>query len=179
MINKADNINSIFFDKFLIDRVVKISENLIKNNLTITFVESCTGGLLSAIFTEISGASKLLKQSYITYSNQAKIELVGVKESTLIQFGAVSKEVAGEMAQGALKNAKSDIAVSVTGIAGPSGSTLNKPIGLVFIAIANNIEITAESLRVEKFNFSGNRSEVRKRSLESALNLIESIIAHS
>lgn len=161
----------MYFDQQIINKVTKISQKLIKNKLTITFVESCTGGLMSAIFTEIAGASQFLNCSIVTYSNEAKITLANVKSSTIENHGAVSSQAASEMAVGSLDKSKSDIALSITGIAGPTGATPTKPIGLVYIAIATN-----DKVEVKKFNFSGDRSQIRLQTIKSALDIIESTI---
>ncbi len=153
-------------------KILQLAEG---KNLKLATAESCTGGLLSALFTEISGSSKVFDRGFVTYSNQAKIEMLGVKKETLEKFGAVSEEAAKEMAEGAARNSQADIAVAITGIAGPEGGsktkgTSEKPVGLVFIAIFAN-----EKTSLFKFNFSGNRSEIRKAALDAAL---EAIYAH-
>jgi nicotinamide-nucleotide amidase len=104
--------------------------------LRITTAESCTGGLVAAAITEISGASEVFDRGYVTYSNLAKTELLGVPATTIEQHGAVSEEVAVAMAEGALERSRSDLAVAVTGIAGPDGGTAEKPVGLVHIVAA-------------------------------------------
>lgn len=132
--------------------------------LTLTTVESCTGGLISGCLTDIPGSSDVIDRGYITYAYQAKIDLVGVKLETLQKHGAVSLEVCEEMAVGARNAAKTDIAVAVTGIAGPGGATETKPIGLVYISIA-----TKNGVRSLKNNFSGDRTDVRLQTVLKAL----------
>ena len=154
------------FDQSLLSKAQKISNNLRKNNLKITFAESCTGGLLSAIFTEINGASDIFSYGFVTYSNQAKMDILGVKKGTLLKFGAVSKETVKEMSQGALIKTKSDIAIAISGIAGPNGSTQSKPVGLVYIGIS-----TKNRLTTRKFNLTGDRSAIRKSSVILALEI--------
>lgn len=146
----------------------KILQNFEQKNFKLVTAESCTGGLLSALFTEISGSSKVFDRGFVTYSNDAKIQMIEVKKETLEKFGAVSEEVAKEMALGALKNSAADIAISITGIAGPDGGSAEKPVGLVYIACAKKNQIT-----IRKFNFSGDRSEVRKSALIAALEMLE------
>ncbi len=126
--------------------------------------ESCTGGLLSALFTEIPGASKVFERGFMTYSNQAKIDLLGVKKKTLEDFGAVSAETAKEMAKGALRNSHADIAIAITGVAGPEEKS-----GLVHIAVASHTRPIVN----RKFNFSGDRHEVRKASVIAALQILQ------
>lgn len=121
---------------------------------TITVAESCTGGLLSSAFTDIAGASNWYNQGWVTYSNDAKIRELGVKPASLEKKGAVSAEVAIQMAQGALKNANADIAISITGIAGPKNDGSNKKVGLVYVGIASRYWANAESTQI-----GGNRAE--------------------
>jgi len=156
----------MFFAPDLLIQAEEILQKLREKKLKITTAESCTGGLLAALFTSISGASEVFERGFITYSNQAKIDMLGVKKESLKNFGAVSEEVAKEMAQGALKNSKVDIAIAITGIAGPKSDDTKKPVGLVYIALA-----TKEKTAVQKFNFSGNRDKVRKASIKAALSL--------
>ena len=157
----------MFFDQLLLSQTEEILQNLRAKKLKIATAESCTGGLLAALFTSISGSSEIFERGFITYSNCAKIEMLGVREETLKNFGAVSEEVAKEMAQGALKKSKSDIAIAITGIADPKSDDTKKPVGLVYIAFA-----TKEKIAAQKFNFSGNRDEVRLASIKAALNNI-------
>lgn len=137
------------------------------NELTITCAESCTGGMLSARLINVAGVSDCYKAGFITYSNKAKRKLLGVKKSTLDKHGAVSEQVAEEMANGAALAAKSDVAVAITGIAGPDGGTEDKPVGLVYIACSVKGKVT-----VEKFQFKGNRARVREAAVSAALGLM-------
>lgn len=136
-----------------------------KRGETITFAESCTGGLLSGAFVNCPGASEALNESYVTYSNEAKQKLLGVKRETLEAHGAVSAECAREMALGACAAAQADWAVAVTGIAGPGGGTKEKPVGTVWIGVAHKGNATAQ-----KHDFMGNRQWVRTLSAVNALN---------
>ncbi len=154
----------MFFNSSLQNQAKKILQTLESKNQKLATAESCTGGLLSALFTEISGSSKTFDRGFVTYSNQAKIEMLGVKKETLEKFGAVSEEAAHEMAIGAIKNSQADIAIAITGIAGPEGGSLEKPVGLVYIVVNDS---------VRKFIFSGDRGEVRKSSLIAALQMLE------
>ena len=121
---------------------------------SITVAESCTGGLLASSFTDIAGASAWFNQAWITYSNDAKIKVLGVKPESIEKKGAVSAEVAIQMAQGALKHADADIAISITGIAGPKNDGTNKKVGLVYVGIASRNWANAESTQI-----GGNRAE--------------------
>jgi PncC family amidohydrolase len=135
--------------------------------MTVTTVESCTGGLLSATLVDVSGASDVFYQGVVTYANEAKVRLVGVKEATLQEHGAVSEETAREMAEGGAKAANADAALAVTGIAGPGGGTKEKPVGLVYIGCYVNGKTI-----VKKNLFTGNRREVREQAVETALKLL-------
>ncbi len=144
-----------------------VVELLIKNNISIACAESCTGGMLTAKLVDYPGASKVLKESAITYSNEAKISRLGVKEETLKKYGAVSKEIAIEMAKGIAETSNSDIGVSITGIAGPDGGTKEKPVGLVYIGLYYK-----GNVYVEELNIVGDRQRVRSRSVVVALDFI-------
>ncbi len=141
------------------------------NDLTVTCVESCTGGLLSARLINVPGVSEIYKSGVITYSNKAKRRFVGVKKTTLQKYGAVSGQTAEEMAKGAALLTKADVSVAVTGIAGPDGGTEEKPVGLVYIACNVKGKVT-----VKKFRFSGNRSKVRESAVSAALALMRGCI---
>jgi nicotinamide-nucleotide amidase len=137
--------------------------------LTIATAESCTGGLVAAALTEISGSSDVVDRGFITYSNEAKHAMLGVATATLETFGAVSKETAVAMAFGALENADVDLAVAVTGIAGPGGATPGKPVGLVHLAVAaRDGRITHHECR---FGAVG-RANVREQSVIEALKML-------
>ncbi len=144
----------------------KLVELLTEKGYTITFAESCTGGLASAALVNTAGASEVLKCSLVTYANEAKRDLLGVKEETLEKYGAVSQQTACEMAQGAASFAKADVAVSITGIAGPGGGTKEKPVGLVYIACS-----VKGMIRAEKHIFTGDRLQVRQSSAQRALQM--------
>lgn len=131
--------------------------------------ESCTGGLVAASLTAIAGASNVVECGFVTYSNKTKIEWLGVPPETIAAHGAVSAETAAAMARGAVARAGVDLAVSVTGVAGPGGGTPQKPVGLVYIGIATK----DGAARVEQRIFSGNRGEVRRAALTLALELLQ------
>lgn len=139
---------------------------LIEKKMTVTTAESCTGGLISSTLVNVSGVSDVLKEAYVTYSNEAKQKRLGVKKETLERFGAVSSQTAREMAEGAAALAGADVALSATGIAGPGGGTSQKPVGLVYIGCC-----VRKNVRVKEFCFSGDRMENRLRTVEEALKL--------
>lgn len=146
-----------------------------KRGLKIAIAESCTGGLIAAALTEIAGSSDVVERGFVTYSNEAKIAMLGVREQTLRTFGAVSKETAIEMANGALAHSRAEITVAVTGVAGPGGGTPHKPVGLVHIAAATT-ERTGH--RECRFGDIG-REQVRLETVRAALRMIHQIASHS
>lgn len=137
-----------------------VADKLMERNITISAAESCTGGWFAQSLTKVSGVSKVFDRSIVTYSDRAKVEELGVKQETLDKFGAVSKETAIEMAQGIKKVSGSDIAISVTGIAGPSGGTEEKPVGLVYISLIFGDEITTNEYRIRNVGRDWIRSYV-------------------
>jgi nicotinamide-nucleotide amidase len=152
--------------------ILKKIAMLLKNkNLSIATAESCTGGLIAHTLTNISGSSEYFDRGVITYSNRSKIELLNVPKQNLKQFGAVSKQVAISMSEGIKKKSNVDIGISTTGIAGPAGGSEKKPVGLVFIAVTNN-----NGTIVKKFNFSGNRSQIKSSICNASLELLLEIL---
>jgi nicotinamide-nucleotide amidase len=143
-------------------------DHLRKRGLKLAAAESCTGGLLTALLTEIAGSSDVVERGFVTYSNAAKHEMLGVPEAMLAEHGAVSEPVARAMADGALANSAADVAVAVTGIAGPGGGTATKPVGLVHFAAARRGGGVLH--RECRFGDIG-RSEVRIASVREALQL--------
>lgn len=141
-----------------------VADILVARGFTMTCAESCTGGLISARMVNVPGVSEVFKAGFVTYANEAKQKLLGVKEETLIQFGAVSCQTAEEMARGAAKAAEADVAISVTGIAGPDGGTKEKPVGLVYIGCYVKGDVL-----VKEYHFNGDRMQVRQSSAEAAL----------
>lgn len=150
------------------ESIVKLLQ---KHNLTVATAESCTGGLLSGRLVGVSGVSEVFKEGYVTYSNQAKSKLLGVKEETLKAYGAVSEQTAKEMAEGMAKAAEADVAVSITGLAGPGGGTDQKPVGLVYMSC-----YAAGENHVKECVFSGNRQKIRENSVAYALCLLRDTI---
>lgn len=156
---------------YTIEETVTLEEAVVslvkEKQMTLTTAESCTAGLLAGRIMNVSGTSAIYKEGYITYSNEAKEKLLGVRHETLEAYGAVSEETAHEMVIGAAKAAGADAALAVTGIAGPDGGTDEKPVGLVYIGCYVNGKV-----RVEEFRFMGNRSKIRDYAVVRALTLL-------
>ena len=146
---------------------IKLYNALREKNLTLSTAESCTGGMIGAFITSIPGISSYYGYGFVTYSNEAKQKLIGVRGETLEKFGAVSAETVLEMAEGALRVSGADIAVSVSGIAGPGGGSEKKPVGLVYIGYAQK-----EKRLFKKLNLSGDRDLVRLLTVKNVLELI-------
>jgi nicotinamide-nucleotide amidase len=161
------------FSSKLIDLAEDVISTCQNNNLQLATAESCTGGLIAGCLTAVSGASDVLHYGYVTYTNQAKINILGVSASILREHGAVSELVSRTMADGALKSGDANIAVSVTGIAGPSGGSEKKPVGLVHIAVART---DYETLH-ERHLFEGDRQAIRQQTIAAALELLLSQVA--
>lgn len=152
--------------------VEELSLLLSDKNMRLVTAESCTGGMIAAAMTDRSGSSAVFERGYVTYSNESKIEELGVESAIIESHGAVSEQTARAMAEGALKNSHADIALSVTGIAGPNGGTQEKPVGLVYIGIARpNCPTT-----VVKNLFDGDRRTIRQATMEKSLELLISTI---
>ena len=143
-------------------------QKLTASNQTLSTVESCTGGLLFGYLTAIPGASAVLERGFITYSDQSKQEMVGVAASTLAAFGAVSQQTAEEMAKGGCQIAQTDLSISLTGIAGPSGGSVDKPVGLVWISAFRKDGIQ----QTERHLFTGNRQRIRTLACTHAISLL-------
>ncbi len=148
--------------------VTEVAELLKEKSLTLATAESCTGGLVGHLFVSLPGASDFFAGGVISYSNSAKVKLLEVKEDTLSDAGAVSEEVARQMSQGVRDKLDSDISVSITGIAGPDGGSEEKPVGTVWFAVADTLGVEAV-----KYQFSGNREQIRNNSAYTAVNLIK------
>jgi nicotinamide-nucleotide amidase len=142
-------------------------------NLRITTAESCTGGLIAGLLTEIPGSSDVVERGFVTYSNEAKEDLLGVPTDLIHRHGAVSAEVSRAMAEGALKHSLAQLAVAVTGIAGPGGGTALKPVGLVYVAVQR----AGHAPHAKEFRFGDiGRDQVRARTVAEALILLRSLI---
>ena len=149
----------------------QLIELLRERNWTVTTVESCTGGAISARIVDVPGASDVLREAFVTYCDEAKHSLVGVSLRTLKKYTAVSSQTAEEMALGGAEKAKADVALSSTGIAGPDGGTDEKPVGLVYIGA-----MVRDDVVIEKHIFKGDRADVRKQSTQAALELLEQML---
>ena len=146
------------------NNVKALADFLIRHNLTISVAESCTGGSLASALTSLSGASLYFDRGFVAYSNKAKLDLLSVNKDTITKYGAVSEEVALEMVKGVVKNSSSDFGVAITGIAGPSGGTTAKPVGMVcfgFSTYGNNL--TSTQL------FKGDRLSIISQSVEYSI----------
>lgn len=142
--------------------------NLLKaRKMMLSTAESCTGGGIAAFLTDIPGASEWFPGGYVTYSNEWKMKLLGVSAATLEQYGAVSSQTVGEMLEGLLENGGADFGIAVSGIAGPGGGTPEKPVGTVYIGVAGR-----DWKRVERWQFGGNRADVRRATAETALKMM-------
>lgn len=150
----------------------RVSRALRERNWVMTSAESCTGGLISASITDLAGSSEVFDRGFITYSNQSKIDLLGVYSTILDAHGAVSEQTAKAMIEGALRQTPADIAVAVTGIAGPGGGTPEKPVGLVYIGIGKK----GQPAQAFKHVFSGDRASIRQQSVDAALTHILDLI---
>ena len=160
-----------YFAKDLIVLEKIIGELLREKNLTIACAESCTGGLLTSKLTDVAGSSAYVQGSIVSYSNEVKNKILRVKTETLKNFGAVSYETAFEMAANVRDILGTDIGVGITGIAGPDGGTAEKPVGTVYISVADKNNVS-----VKKFNFSGTRTEIKNQSAQSAMAMLEQIL---
>lgn len=150
----------------------KLSEQLKSCGLKLVTAESCTGGGLSYCLTSLAGSSAWFERGFVTYSNLAKVQNLGVFKNTLDNFGSVSEETAREMAEGALKHSDADISVAITGIAGPDGGSKEKPVGTVWIAVAG----TDRQTLAKHFLFYGDRQPIRESTIQEALTLLLSFI---
>ncbi|MCW8916026.1 MAG: CinA family protein [Magnetovibrio sp.] len=148
--------------------VEDLFETCREQNLKLALAESCTGGLIAGCVTSVAGSSEVLDRGFVTYSNDAKSEMLGVDEDLIETHGAVSEEVAIAMAEGALMNSDAQISLSVTGIAGPGGGTDEKPVGLVHMACAREGQDTVHQCHI----FNGDRDRVRIQTVESGLKLL-------
>ena len=152
----------------------EIVTSLKQSGMRICCAESCTGGMIAAAITDIAGSSAVFSRGFVTYSNQAKINMLGVKPETLTLYGAVSGQTVSEMASGAITASEdeADFAVAVSGIAGPEGGTEEKPVGLVYICVLKKGEVG----QVTRYVFDGDRRSVRTQTVENALKTIRGLM---
>ncbi|HWY61417.1 MAG TPA: CinA family protein [Rhizomicrobium sp.] len=161
------------FDEGLLSLARQVLEDARDKGLRLVTAESCTGGLIAGLLTEIPGSSEVVERGFVTYSNEAKEDLLDVPADLIRQYGAVSEPVAEAMAAGALKHSLAHLSVAVTGIAGPGGGTAQKPVGLVYIAAARS----GHSPVVKEFRFGNiGRGEIRSRTVAESLILLRSLL---
>lgn len=154
-------------------RAAALLEAYKEKSLKIATAESCTGGLVAALLTEISGSSAVVERGFVTYSNEAKTELIGVPADLIATHGAVSEPVARAMAEGALVHSRADVAVGITGVAGPTGGTVTKPVGLVHFGLARK---GAATVHLERRYGDLGRENIRRRAVADALSLLEQAV---
>ncbi len=154
-------------DDELIDLAAQLGRALQAREWMLATAESCTGGWAAKLLTDIAGSSAWFERGFVTYSDAAKQELLDVRAATLKDFGAVSEQTARELAGGALAHSHADVALAITGIAGPSGRSPGKPVGLVYIALASKARVSCKKMR-----FFGNRNEIQSRAANHALDIL-------
>ena len=149
----------------------KLYLNCVNKNLIITTAESCTGGMISSAIVHINGSSQIFKSSVIVYSNDMKSKLLNIPKDLITKNGAVSEIVVHSMAKKSLEIVNSDVSIAVTGIAGPTGGSVDKPVGLVWIGIG-----TKEKIITNKYQFNGNRLKIRQKTTQKSLELANDVI---
>ena len=149
----------------------KLYLNCVNKNLIITTAESCTGGMISSAIVHINGSSQIFKSSVIVYSNDMKSKLLNIPKDLITKYGAVSEIVVHSMAKKSLEIVNSDVSIAVTGIAGPTGGSIDKPVGLVWVGIG-----TKEKIITKKYQFNGNRLEIRQKTTQESLKLANNVI---
>ena len=149
----------------------KLYLNCVNKNLIITTAESCTGGMISSAIVHINGSSQIFKSSVIVYSNDMKSKLLNIPKDLITKNGAVSEIVVNNMAKNLLEIVNSDVSIAVTGIAGPTGGSVDKPVGLVWIGIG-----TKEKIITNKYQFNGNRLKIRQKTTQKSLELANDVI---
>ncbi len=162
-------------DKIILLMLKKLAKLLLQQSLIISTAESCTGGLVSSMLTDISGSSAFVKMNFVTYSNEAKHEILGVSNKTLVDFGAVSEECAKEMAEGLMLKTGCDVALCTTGIAGPTGGSEEKPVGLCYIACRFQDETIVRKI-IENSHLE--RGLMKQKFAEHAINLAYEILSN-
>jgi nicotinamide-nucleotide amidase len=159
-------------DPEILERAESVLQTARKAGLQIVTAESCTGGMIAGALTAIAGSSDVVDRGFVTYSNEAKAEMLGVPEEILREHGAVSEPVARAMAYGALINTTAGLSVAVTGIAGPGGGSAEKPVGLVYLAAGRRKN---SIIRIRREVFPGDRTDVRRATILTALDMLEDI----
>ncbi|MEO0730131.1 MAG: CinA family protein [Pseudomonadota bacterium] len=161
------------FDEALIEQATTLLDVAKSQNKMIATAESCTGGLIAALLTEIAGSSSVFDRGFVTYSNDAKQSVLGVPQVTITAHGAVSEATARAMAEGALRHSKADLAVAVTGVAGPGGGSAEKPVGLVHMAVADHTGVRAHI--AQQYGDVG-RGAVRKLTVRDAVAMLQTLL---
>ncbi|MFZ3071930.1 MAG: CinA family protein [Thermodesulfobacteriota bacterium] len=151
--------------------LTEIARKLVKKGLTIAVAESCTGGLLSSVLTNVPESSTWFKGGVVAYTNEVKKRILGVKAGTLKKYGAVSEETALELAKGVREKLKTDIGISVTGLAGPGGGTKKTPVGTIFIGVDDGKETL-----VKRLNLKGSRVKIKKKAVQAALRFLKGLL---
>jgi nicotinamide-nucleotide amidase len=159
-------------DQKLLNLATQIKQQCVARKITVSTVESCTGGMLSSYLTAVSGSSKYFGFGFITYSNQAKSEMLGISLQAINKFGAVSEEIVSEMALHSRFKAATDISIAISGIAGPTGGSETKPVGTVCFGV-----VSKKYTETYTFHFVGNREEIRRKSCEKAMELLLSSLS--
>ena len=159
-------------DKDSLKSVQAVADRLLKHRQKVCTAESCTGGLIAKTFTDLAGSSDWFECGFVTYSNDAKNEMLAVPASLIEDYGAVSEAVAIAMASGALRHSKADYSIAVTGVAGPGGGSDDKPVGTVWIAVAS-----AEQMVARRYQFDGDRQAVRVTTMQTALELLLDLVS--
>jgi nicotinamide-nucleotide amidase len=160
-------------DKTVLALAGEVALLMTEQKLTVAVAESCTGGALCQVLTDIPGSSAWFDRGFITYSNQAKVDMLGVSPALLEQYGAVSFEAARAMVEGVHDHSQAELAIAITGIAGPEGGTAEKPVGTVFFGIGQK----DQAVKIDKRRFKGERGEVRARSVEFVLKALLKTLA--
>jgi len=163
-----------FMDSDIQQRVNQLSATLLRRQQKVCTAESCTGGLIAKTFTDLAGSSDWFDRGFVTYSNAAKREMLGVPASVIEDYGAVSEPVANAMASGALRHSDADFAVAVTGVAGPGGGSAEKPVGTVWIAVAS-----ADQQSARCHLFPGDRAAVREATLSAGIEALIELVGES
>lgn len=154
------------------DILKKVSKKLHQKKITLVSAESCTGGWLAKQITDLTGSSLIFDRGFVTYSNHSKQEMLGVQKNTIEGYGAVSENVVKEMAKGAINNSRADLAIAISGVAGPDGGTIEKPVGTVCFAIVRRNQESTTKTKI----FDGDRDSIRSQAVDFALNEIYKII---
>ena len=158
-------------NEYNVTLVQKVADQLLQHGQKVCTAESCTGGLIAKTFTDLAGSSDWFERGFVTYSNQAKSEMLAVPASLIEDYGAVSEAVATAMASGALRHSQADFSIAVTGVAGPAGGRDEKPVGTVWIGVAS-----VEQLIARRYLFDGDRQAVREATLVSALEMLLDLV---